>query len=87
MSEFNSPTEFYAALGRDGERTEIAAVCSPMIYTDIEDKIEQLRVRLNAVEGCFERVFALEFQVATLQKDVEKWRRKAKAKRPKSLRS
>jgi hypothetical protein len=55
-SGFKSPEEFYQTLAAQaGERTQIPAVSSPMVYTDIEDKIEQLRERILRLEGHIER--------------------------------
>jgi hypothetical protein len=51
-AEFNEVDAFWKHV-RDvngGDRTEIAGVSSPMIYTDIEDKIEQLRERMDRIE-------------------------------------
>jgi len=73
--KFDSSGDFYAALrAGEGERHEIAAVCSPMIYTDIEDKIEQIRARLLALEHTLD-IFMREY-VFLSQKDQRKWQKK-----------
>lgn len=75
-----------------GDRADIAAINSPMIYTDIEDKIEQLRERMdrietrqdildNSIRALFSNVQSLNGQSETLyNRSTEEWL----AKKPKS---
>ena len=84
--KFDSPDAFYRTMAEatQGERHQIAAVCSPLVYTDVEDKIEQLRARINDLERQMERVYDLEFQISKLLKESEGWTRKRLKRAPKS---
>jgi hypothetical protein len=82
--EFESPKVFFETMSRwlpDGgkptERHDIPAVSSPMIYTDIEDKIEQISERLMALEIAMNK-FINEYWLQISEKEKRKWRKKIK---------
>jgi hypothetical protein len=76
---FDTPEQFFKVMAHSvGERHDIDAVSSPLIYTDIEDKIEQLRERINNLETCLS---IMTFQLTKLTKEAPKWRKKQRKSR------
>lgn len=74
---FNDVDAFWSHVRRSGgDRQKIDAVSSPMVYTDIEDKIDQLRTRMDNIEA---RLDNLDSLVTLFMRKEETWQKKRKS--------